>query len=247
MKPKIAYLIVGLLLNSFVSAQDKKTVDADMVWVGYFNTIKLNPRFAINSDLQGRTRNSLLSQYVTRAGLVFGVNSKLYLVGGFAAFFYPQPTNQNLLRNEWRPWEEIMIADNIGNLKINHRFRAEQRYNEVIIKNNLTDDYSYTNRFRYKIDLQYPLLRSEKETHSVYIIAANELMINTGKSIKYNYFDQNRTSVGISYKATRAFTFQVILMRIWQQQSNGYTLENDKVLRFNIYHTIYANRSTKQQ
>ncbi|MGZ3862841.1 MAG: DUF2490 domain-containing protein [Bacteroidia bacterium] len=247
MKTKIKYLIIALLLSSFAFGQDKKTVNADMVWIGYFNSVKLNSRFAINSDLQGRTRNSLLSQYVTRTGLVFGVNSKLYLVGGFAAFFYPQSTDQNLLKNEWRPWEEVMIADNIGNLKINHRFRAEQRYNQVIVKNDLTDDYSYTNRFRYKIDLQYPLFHSEKVIHAFYFIAANELMINTGKSIKYNYFDQNRTSVGISYKATQSFTFQVILMHIWQQQSNGYTVENDKVLRFNIYHTINASRSTEQQ
>src|ERR1700758_4768450 len=111
MKNTIIYLFALIVNISIVNAQDKKNVDADMVWLGYFNSVKLNSRFSINSDLQVRTRNSLLSQYVTRTGLVYGITSKVYISGGFAAFFYPQANNQNLLRNEWRPWEEIMLMD----------------------------------------------------------------------------------------------------------------------------------------
>jgi hypothetical protein len=245
MKSKIIYLFPLLFLFLPLNGQDKKTVNADMVWLGYFNSVKLNSRSSINSDLQIRTRNSLLSQYVIRTGLVYGIISRVYISGGFAAFFYPQASNQNLLRNEWRPWEEIMLMDNIGNLKINHRFRAEQRFNEVIEKNNLTDDYIYTNRFRYKLELQYPLLGADRINHAIYVVIANELMINTGASIKYNYFDQNRTSVGLNYKLDAAFTFQVQLMHIWQQQSNGYMIENDKVFRINIFHAINGSKNKK--
>ncbi|MGZ3941537.1 MAG: DUF2490 domain-containing protein, partial [Bacteroidia bacterium] len=195
MRTKITYLVVALVISSTTFSQDKKTVNADMVWLGYFNSLKVNSKFSVNTDFQGRTRNNLLSQYIARTGIVYGINSKFFFSVGFAAFFYPQAVNQNLIRNEWRPWEEIMHVDNLGKLKINHRIRVEQRYNEIILKNNLTDDYNYTNRFRYKIDLQYPLFRSDAESHTIYLLLSNEVMLNTGKTVKTNYFDQNRTAL----------------------------------------------------
>lgn len=245
MKRLIKNIAVTLVLSITAFSQESKTVNADMVWLGYFNTIRLNSKFSINSDLQARTRNNLLSQYVTRSGIVYGISSKIFVTVGFAGFFYPQATNQNLIRNEWRPWEELMHSDNLGKLKVNHRIRFEQRHNEIVAKNNLTDDYNYTNRFRYKIDLQYPLFRNDTDSHAVYLLVSNEVMLNTSKSVKSNYFDQNRTAFGVNYRVNSSLTFQIQLMNIWQLQSGGTMLEQDKVLRFNFYHTINGSRSTK--
>lgn len=244
---KTAKVILVLLLMSRFSfyAQEKKNASAHMVWLGYFNSVKLGSRFSVNSDFQLRTRNNLYSQYIGRTGLVYGITGKVFVSAGFAAFFYPQAFNQNLVRKEWRPWEEIMFSDNVGRLKIQHRFRAEQRYNEVVVKNDLTDDYNYNHRFRYKFDLQYPVVRANKNSHIIILAVGNEIMINAEKIIKYNYFDQDRLYAGINYVASSTLTFQLQLMSIWQQQSNGYTFEKDKVLRFNIYHVINGNKNSK--
>lgn len=223
--------------------QDRKIIKADMLWLGYFNSVRVSERFSVNSDAQVRTRNSLWYNYLLRSGWVYKINNKLFGSAGLATFFYPQINDQNLLRTELRPWEELMLADFIGKIKVSHRFRAEQRFNQVIAKNSLTDDFAYNNRFRYKVDLQIPIFRNEKLSHVISITLANEIMINTGKIIKYNYFDQDRLAIGFNYQANPAFTFQLQLMHIWQQQSNGYTLENDNVLRLNIYHSIYFKKN----
>jgi hypothetical protein len=245
-KNSLHILIVLLLINSVLFYQEKKIVNADMVWLGYYNSVKINAKFSINSDFQARTRNSQWNQFLGRTGVVYALSDRVFVLAGFATFLYPQNNDVNLLRKEWRPWEEIMFTDNIGRLKIIHRFRLEERYNQQVTKNGLSDSYTFNYRFRYKLDLQYPLFRKDKTNGVFFVNIGNELMINAGKIIKYNYFDQNRTWLGLNFVLNQQFTFQLQYMRIWQQQSNGYTLENDNVLRFNIYHTINAKRkSTK--
>lgn len=245
MKRKVTFVFVATFAFYALMAQDRKDTYSDQVWLGYFSSVKLYPRLSLGNDLQARSRNSLPSQYIARTGLVYSITERIFVTGGFAAFFYPQSTNQNLLRNEWRPWEELMITESAGRLKITERIRIEQRFNQVIVKNDPTDDYNYTNRLRFKFDLQYPIINASKEKNVVQLAAGNEVMINTGKSIKYNYFDQNRLYAGINYAVNPFLTFQLQLMYIWQQQSTGYNFDNNKVLRFNIFHVIYAGKRTK--
>ena len=59
----------------------------------------------------------------------------------------------------------------------------------------------------------------------------SDLLIN-------NYFDQNRTYVGVNYEINKKISLQLQYMHIWQLLSNGITLDNIDVIRFNIYHTI---------
>jgi hypothetical protein len=243
MKKNRLYILITLIFNySALFSQEKKTVNADMVWLGYYNSVKINTKFSINSDFQARTRNSQWYQFLGRTGVVYALSDRVFLLAGFSTFLYPQNNDVTILRKEWRPWEEIMFTDNIGRLKIIHRFRLEERYNQQVVKDKLTDSYSFNYRFRYKLDLQYPLFRKDKTSHVFFANIGNELMINAGKIIKYNYFDQNRTWIGLNFVLNQQFTFQLQYMHIWQQQSNGYTLEDDNVLRFNIYHTINGKR-----
>src|ERR1700739_1796275 len=112
MKKNIVLTLIILTVTFFSSfSQDRKITNADMVWLGYFNYVKINSKFAINSDFQVRTRNSQWYQYLGRTGLVYTLTNRIFVLGGFATFLYPQ-TN-GLLKKEWRPWQEVMLTDNI--------------------------------------------------------------------------------------------------------------------------------------
>ncbi|MBK7668159.1 MAG: DUF2490 domain-containing protein [Sphingobacteriaceae bacterium] len=129
-----------------------------------------------------------------------------------------------------------MINDVVGKIKIAHRFRDEQRFNQKVSGNKPIDDYSFNWRFRYRIEATYPILKSGDRVIS--ILAGNEILINAGNSIRYNYFDQNRLYGGFNFEQNKRLTYQIEFMHMWQQQANGITLDKISIIRFNILHKI---------
>ena len=84
----------------------------------------------------------------------------------------------------------------------------------------------------------FPIIKEKENGNNLYGILGNELMINAGNIIKYNYFDQDRLYACINYEINKKIALQLQYMHIWQQASNGLTLNSNEVIRFNIYHTI---------
>ena len=72
----------------------------------------------------------------------------------------------------------------------------------------------------------------------MYALVGNEIMINAGNIITYNYFDQNRLYIGFNYEVNKKLSLQLQYMHVWQLGSNGNTLNSNEVIRFNIYQTI---------
>ena len=209
-----------------------------MLWAGYYNTIKFNNKWSINSDKQFRTRNEIKnnSQALIRIGVSHKLYDKLELTAGLAHFrFFITNTKT---RGEWRPWQELKISDQIATVKITHRLRVEQRFNESVKNNESTNEYKFNWRFRYRLDLRFPIINEKESGNNLYALIGNEIMINAGNEIVYNYFDQNRLYVGINYELNKKFSFQIQDMHLWQQASNGLSINSNNILRFNIYHTI---------
>jgi len=188
--------------------------------------------------MQFRTRNEIknYSQALVRTGLTYKVNQKIDVTAGITHFRFF--INDETTRGEWRPWQELKLTDNIGKWKLSHRFRTEQRYNEIVKNSEATNEYQFNWRFRYRFDLRFPITKEKENGNNLYGLIGNEVMINAGKIITYNYFDQNRLYAGLNFEVNKKLSLQVQYMHIWQQQSNGFTLLDMNVIRFNIYHTI---------
>ncbi|MDO8998265.1 MAG: DUF2490 domain-containing protein [Bacteroidota bacterium] len=212
----------------------------NMLWLGYYNTININPKWSVNSDFQFRAKNwyHANSQVLGRTGLSYKFNDKITATSGFAHFRFF--INNESTRREWRPWQEILINDNLNNLKISHRFRLEQRFNEKVKNNEPVNEYQFNHRFRYRLDLRFPITKNEEKGKILYILIGNELMINAGKNITYNYFDQNRSYAGLNYELNKKISLQLQYIHIWQQLSSGNTFLMSEVIRFNLYHTIQS-------
>jgi hypothetical protein len=234
----ISILLSVLFATSLAQNNSPIIVRDNMVWVGYFSMIKFNDKWSLNSDAQFRTRNEVknYSQALLRTGLSYKLNEKVDVTLGLAHFRFFITNDKT--RGEWRPWQEFKLNDKFGNCKLSHRFRVEQRFNETVKNSEATNDYQFNFRFRYRFDLRYPILKENKSGNNIYALIGNEIMVNAGNNISYNYFDQDRLYVGVNYEINKKIALQLQYMHVWQQASNGLTLNSNEVIRFNIYHTI---------
>jgi hypothetical protein len=101
-----------------------------------------------------------------------------------------------------------------------------------------TQNYQFNWRFRHRIDLRVPLKKEKDNGNNLYALIGNELMINAGENIIYNYFDQNRLYAGLNYEINKNLSLQLQYTYIWQQASKVANYNSINVLRFNIYHNI---------
>lgn len=236
MKTKLVFVLVILGLIGFSQESTKQIKNINQVWAGYYNSITVNEKWSVNSDFQFRTKDWFdhNSQALVRTGLVRKINEKINVTFGLAHFrFY---LSEVATRGEWRPWQEIALTEKFEKLKVSHRLRVEQRFNQKYKNDEWGNDYTFNWRFRYKLDLQFPLV--SKNNKALYFTLGNEILINAGEVIKYNYFDQNRLSIGFNIELNKNFTIQPQFIYIWQQESNGITLDKISVVRLNILHKI---------
>ncbi len=238
-KQYFIYIVLLALFKSSIAQNASPAIVRDhMLWLGYYNSVIFNPQWSINSDLQFRTKNGVkdYSQVLIRTDVSYKPKDRVTVSLGMAHFRY-FITNEKT-RSEWRPWQELKLTDKVGNCRLTHRLRVEQRFNETVKNSEATKDYQFNFRFRYRLDLRYPILKEKEAGNNWYALVGNELMINAGSIISYNYFDQDRLYAGINYEVNKKLSLQFQYMHIWQQSSNGLTLNSNEVLRFNIYHSI---------
>lgn len=227
------------MINDSVAQNVSPVIVKDnMLWLGYYNSIIINSKWSVNSDLQFRTKNEVkdYSQALVRADVSYKLKDRLTISVGFAHFRYFLTKEKT--RGEWRPWQELKLTDKVGNCKLTHRLRVEQRFNKTVKNSEATNNYQFNFRFRYRLDLRYPVIKEKETGNNLFLLVGNEVMVNAGNNINYNYFDQDRLYAGINYELNKKVSFQIQYMHIWQQASNGLTLYSNNVLRFNIYHTI---------
>jgi hypothetical protein len=229
-------MILTFALNGFSQNSSPAETHDKMLWVGYYNSIILDPKWSVNSDIQFRTKNWIhdFSQALIRSDISYKISDNVSASIGVAhfRFFLDNETT----RGEWRPWQEIKLSNKLGNLNLIQRVRLEQRFIEGITDNQPSGDYNFNVRFRYRFDLKFPLTKEKEEGKKIYLLLGNEVMINAADG-KTN-FDQNRLFLALNYELNKKISLQAQYIHIWQNLSSSNTLLNLEVIRFNLYHTI---------
>ncbi|TAF74619.1 MAG: DUF2490 domain-containing protein [Bacteroidetes bacterium] len=223
MKNKIKIIVIGiLLLQSNLFAQ--KTETRSETWFQVYSNFRLSDKWGIVSDFGYRRKDDFLNTYfqgLARAGVAYYWQKHSFIVG-FALF---ETENQI----EYRPYQRLIISQSIGKLQIQHRYRFEQRFRN----NATTEKLDFNYRFGYQINLQYPLIGKEIKPKIPFLIAQDEIFINFGKNIMYNYFDQNRILLGIGYQFTKEFSMNTGYQYQFLQQPNGIDSRHSHTIRLN--------------
>ena len=195
MKKTTFILILSLLFTNTNFSQSNSILPNDYLgsWLMYFGTHHLNDKYSIHYETQLRnyelTNNFF--QLLPRVGLNYKIDDNSMVTAGYA--FIPTQTDfdegwGNNMVTENRVWEQFILRNSIGSIKIRHRYRLEQRW----VKNG--NNTSYKNRARYMLSLKIPL--SKKEDFPLFLSVYDEIFIN----ISDEPFNQNRLYTALGYQ-----------------------------------------------
>lgn len=178
-------------------------------WVLLFGNKKINEKVNWHHEVQYRNYNALgdLEQLLLRTGLGVNVtdNTNLLLGYGFIRSENYIIDDDKLIVNEHRIFQQVITKQNVGELRLQHRYRFEQRFVE--------EDFRL--RFRYFLGIAIPLWKDTDSVNEFYLSSYNELFINSVS----NVFDRNRLYGGLGYRLNEMFRFELGYMN--QFLSNG--------------------------
>jgi len=167
-------------------------------WFLLFGNKKINQKLNWHHEVQYRNYNAIgdLEQLLLRTGIGINVvdNTNLLLGYGFIRS-ENYLGNEKLVVNEHRIFQQIITKQNAAKLRLQHRYRFEQRFVE--------NDFKL--RVRYFLGLAYPLWNDDKANRELYLTAYNEIFLNTTQVV----FDRNRLYGGLGYRLNENFRFEV--------------------------------------
>ena len=194
-------LSIGLLFlgSMFVKAQ----TDTGN-WLMYFGTNKVSEKFSIHIEAQYRNHTispTNIEQLLLRTGLNYHFKPNASATFGYAHIgnYEYDSERKSPEVEEHRIWQQFLTTNTIGRVKLEHRYRLEERFVE--------DDFKM--RFRYRLMVFIPLNRPKIEAGALYLGIYDELFIND----KRNFFDRNRLYGGLGYQYANNMHFQVGLLR----------------------------------
>ncbi len=205
---KLSRSVIGilLLLPFFTSAQENKTGN----WLMYFGTNRISDAFSIHTEIQYRNHTltpNNTEQLLLRTGLNYHFSKNAFVTAGYAYIpSYVYDSEQDAPETEeHRIWQQLISNNYIGRVKLEHRYRVEQRW--------VNNDYR--NRFRYRLMLFIPLNKPKMEEKTWFVGLYDEIFIND----KATFFDRNRLYGSLGYQVNKKTSLQLGMMH---QQVNNF-------------------------
>jgi len=208
-------LVLGamLLLPNLVSAQIEPDEDQLGAWYMLFYNKKFGEtQFGIQGDFQFRYWDfaSDLEQILLRSGFTYTPkDAGITFTLGYANITTGTPGESSSKFSENRIYQEALFGQSIGTrFLLTHRFRYEQRW---------VENQDFRTRFRYNIFLNVPFNGTALDKKIVYLALYNEIFINGQREIGdgqfVQYFDRNRTYLGLGYGLSNKLRVQLGWMR----------------------------------
>jgi hypothetical protein len=162
--------------------------------------VSLTEKWNLWSELQTRTDGFYKRHFYheVKGGASLNIKDKINLLVGLGQYVTYSPDEgefEKVINHEFRFWEQFTLNNNIHRLKIEHRYRIEQRWMSS----------GYRNRFRYRLSMVLPINKPKVEAGTFYLSFFNEIFFtNTGL-----YFERNRFFSGIGYATSQLVTIQM--------------------------------------
>jgi hypothetical protein len=156
------------------------------------------------AEAQART-NAVFHQYFyneLKAGGSFDIdpNFTVTVAGGRYSTSDYQDLSAGPLNVEKRLWEQLTLTQYSHRLKLEHRYRIEQRW--LAFRDGSTE---FRQRLRYRFNTFLPLNAKTIAPHTVFLSAYDEIFLNP----KGPVFERNRVYLGVGYQFDAHFIAQV--------------------------------------
>lgn len=176
-------------------------------WLQLSSDARLTNRWGTHAEAQWRRAvGGTARQNLLRLGLNFHASGALILSAGYAHVL-TSPAGDlpaTPLLPEHRIYEQLIINDLQGRLRLQHRYRFEQRW----VQGPNQAPVTYLNRVRYQVHLAYPLSAPVLKPGGAYLVAANELFLGFGANVQHGIFDQNRAYAALGCQITKALAVE---------------------------------------
>ncbi|MFH6944087.1 DUF2490 domain-containing protein [Flavobacterium sp. FlaQc-50] len=243
---KILRIVLFLSLTSpFLQAQ-KKTDQQTLTWIRYYNIFPLTEKWSIHSELDNRSFVNPIHEnlFVVRVQGRYRANKTIDLGGGFAYFnvnTQDPRIDPNFSVPEYRGQQDITLINDIAKITFHNRFQIEERFMQKASRTELLDDFSFSWRFRYRLQSTFTLW--EKDKRNLKGTISDEILLNYGEDNKRNTFDQNRIYAALRYHFNPNIGLELGYMKSFQRRASGVDFYDRDIIRFTVYHKI--NRKTK--
>lgn len=171
-------------------------------------------------ELQGRG-DKVMSDffyYETKAGLSYDITKDFVALIGTGRYV----TNDNpeflSKATEFRLWEQMTVNQFLYRLKIEHRYRVEQRW---------VNGY-YRNRFRYRLNMFVPLNHIKIDPKTWFISVYDEVFLNN----KIPNFERNRAYAALGYQFDKSVNVQVGWLNQYNYSPTYAASKNNLALTF---------------
>lgn len=220
------YICLMSLILMLLSPKTTYSQDSDLGnWLIYIGNKKIDNKWDWHSEVQYRNYNLAgdLEQLLLRTGFGYtfneGKNNVLLGYGYILSENYLNNVEEKVSVNEHRIFQQFLSKQAIGRVKLNHRYRFEQRFVE--------SDFKL--RFRYFLGLNIPLGDQALATNRFYVSIYNEIFLNSKSAI----FDRNRLYGGLGYKMSDNFRIEAGYMNQFFERSSRDQLNILFLVNFN--------------
>jgi len=228
------------LISFTTFAQTEKNVDKQtLIWYRYTNQLELNPKWFLQSEIDYRNfvNPTVQSQYGFRTQMKYKWNNTIMMGSGFT-FFSVSTQDPETIKPyqtpEYRFHQDLTLNHKIVKVNIFHRYQVEERWFQKVSATQFNKGTDFYWRFRYRLQAEFDLFK--KENKYLRVILHDEIMLNRGKKVQYNTFDQNRVYAALQYQIEPKTTIEMGCMHAFQQSASGIDYIDRNVIRLCLYH-----------
>jgi len=239
---KYIHTLFLFLTCFFLQAQTEKNIDhQSLLWTRYYNILTLNNKWSLHSEFDNRIFINPVEQnlYAIRIHSRYKINNDLDLGAGMAYFSVSTQVPEvtfDFNVPEYRTQQDITWRQALGKILVSNRFQVEERFFHNANKEGLIPGTTFFWRFRYRLQGEYDFWK--KENQYLKAIVYDELMVNGGKNVIKNTFDQNRIYGAFQYGITKNIALELGYLSSFQQRASGVDYFDRDIIRFTFFHKI---------
>ncbi len=223
---KALILILSFFFPAYLFGQANTT--------GSWNVINTKVHFDNNKGfiffeavLRAQKLTSNFYYHDLKTGIVYNPSDNIGVQFGVGDFttYNAHGNFESPVQTELRSWEQFQLNGNINKIKLEHRYRIEQRF----------FSYGYRNRFRYRINTVTPILKTKGKSNLLHVLIYDEIFLTDDNPI----FEKNRWFAGVTHSFNKYLGLQVGWIHDFDLRKNSVTTTKN-FLQTSLLLDIYA-------